>query len=246
MNINFCTFTGVDEATNLDKVLELSNTFPFIEWGVLFSMEHAGSVEKKRYMSMVKILEVTQFFKANPQINGALHLCGEAAYDFISNQNKLLGYIEPFKRIQLNIVSRKIDTEDLKNIMQYYGDKEFITQHNSANEGMLEGLMEIDNHSILFDASGGRGITPTSWPKPIQGKNCGYAGGMGAHNIKNQLELIEKTFSETYDHKIMWLDMESNIRNTEGLLDLSECEKIAKIIEPYTNKPIVSSETAFK
>ncbi len=234
MNINFCTFTGIDEQTDLNRILELSEAYPFIEWGVLLSLEEASLVDEKRYMSLPKILETAQFFKANPQINGALHLCGEAAYDFISSQQKLSEYIEPFKRIQLNILYKKIDIDDLKNIMSHHSSKEFITQHNSANEGMLVHLMEIDNHSLLFDASMGKGITPTAWPEPIQGKNCGYAGGMGAHNIKKQLEMIEKSFNEDYDHKIMWIDMESKVRKSTGYLDLAQCEAVAKIVEPYT------------
>ena len=37
MSLKYCTFTGVDENTNLSKLIEISKDFPFVEWGILYT-----------------------------------------------------------------------------------------------------------------------------------------------------------------------------------------------------------------
>jgi len=95
----------------------------------------------------------------------------------------------------------------------------FITQHNPANIDVLPALREHRNHAILFDASGGRGLSPNEWATPLNGVRCGYAGGLGLDNIADQMVVIKDAVGE---HPF-WVDMEGKLRDENDCfsLDLS-------------------------
>ena len=85
----------------------------------------------------------------------------------------------------------------------------------------------------LFDSSGGRGVVEKSWPKiphheygPIW---CGYAGGLGPDNIKEELQKIEEAVGEAE----IWIDMETKLRNKKDQFDLNLCEQVLQEAEPY-------------
>lgn len=109
-----------------------------------------------------------------------------------------------FGRIQINVVASRIDVDCLVDDIQ---SGRHPTQRLASDPG----------HSILFDASGGRGVGPLQWPDPIEGKLCGYAGGMGPTNVAFELERV----SQHTGNRPFWIDMEGGLRNTEDCLDLS-------------------------
>ncbi len=80
----------------------------------------------------------------------------------------------------------------------------------------------------LYDVSGGAGILPSTWPEPLPETYCGYAGGLGPANLKDQIELILEITGDTR----IWIDMETRVRSdddTEFLLDkVRKCLEIAK------------------
>jgi len=89
MKINKLTITGADDATNQDSLLDFSNNFGFVEWGILFSKTKLG---EKRYPTLEPLLnkwgnflsEVTPMVYRDTGTHIDLHF-GNVAYDAQGN-----------------------------------------------------------------------------------------------------------------------------------------------------------------
>lgn len=222
-----CTLTGVDQQTDLSRVASLSANFPEAEFAILFSPERSG--QQNRFPTFASILDMLD---AGP-IRWAIHLCGRAVPDFIeaaisegakgSNQDafRLANHPNVF-RVQLNFAFRRAKfTLSALDSAIHSLTIPVITQEHRANAGVSLGL-KSPNHQVLFDASGGRGIEATEWLPPIEGKTCGFAGGLGPDTIGRVLPAIQQIASG----QPFWIDMESRIRNQNDCLDLDACEKV--------------------
>jgi len=78
-------------------------------------------------------------------------------------------------------------------------------------------LSILPNHAILFDASGGHGVSPEYWPAHLPDKSCGYAGGLGPDNLARELPRIQ----EAAGQGPYWIDMEGKLRNEADRFDLA-------------------------
>lgn len=237
MNIYRCTFTGVDQKTSINRVEELSNKYPYAEWALLYSAKRQGNESKyPSYDFIADWLDVV-----TPSVHLALHLCGRSVQDLINQNNSVLELVELVQsrkgRIQLNFnnSSKQIDIKRLVEVMKIFQDVEFITQRNDSNIGVLEEINEygINNHSVLFDRSGGKGIKRIDFSRPITNP-CGYAGGLSADNLYDALKNIKRWVSE---NDRIWVDMESRIRIThldgKDWLDLNTCQECLEKVEHF-------------
>jgi len=221
-----CTLTGADDSTPINKLFELSDQYNFVEWGILFSPKRCGG--GGRYPSEKWIKELSEEIYKRHTGNFAIHLCGDAVPRILNGDHEMLTLIKPFQRIQLNFNIHKnpFDLSDLENLFVLTPDKTFLTQHNVSNGHIWHHMVHYTNHAFLFDASGGRGIEATKWQEPLPGRYCGYAGGMGPENVKeNLLDILSKT--ETIP---TWIDMESKLR-TNDLFDLEKCKQVLDIVK---------------
>ena len=215
MHIKYCTLTGVDDEVDLDHLIEISNIFPFVEWGILYSPTRQGS---GRYPSIVNI---NKFLKHIPNdINIALHICGQGIDDLLHDEYTITNIVSRMllrgnTRMQLNFNNTK-NPVDMKLLCEYHRQYEdipaftdiaIITQVNNANHGVHEMLNGFANHQVLFDSSGGRGNSPKNWPNLIPNVPCGYAGGLGINNITEQLNIL----SGIVGPSSIWIDMESSL-----------------------------------
>lgn len=202
MNI---TFSGIDEFSNIDDLKTLD-----VEYGVLLSLSPKG---RNRYPNLNWIEHCTK------HLNCALHICGsEARSSFLKNDFKHI--IKNCQRIQVN---GKVDELELDYICKKYYDRIIITQHNEHNIPLLD--LNITNHAILCDASGGRGIVPNEWPILNTEKKVGYAGGLGKDNIYGQIRKIQEI-----DETPAWIDMETKLRDEEDKFSFDECVSILELI----------------
>lgn len=232
-----CTFTGVDEKTNLDDLKELSKKYPFIEWGVLFSVSENKSFGRNRYPSMdwflQKMCKLGEIRKETG-VSLALHVCGKAVGDLLNGTGLVSEMVNGFNRVQINLRYKPDVVAKLERLMDKHKDIIFITQHNNVNVDLWK-LINKENHQVLFDKSGGRGIEANDWEKPLENKVCGYAGGLGLDNIEYQLDNIIKVVNGNQ----FWIDMEGKIRLNDEF-DLSACEivaqKVSKRIEDEYGK----------
>lgn len=211
----FITFTGVDDVTNVNYLLNLTNIFPQlnIEFGVLYSKSNAG---KGRYPSFYKINEICEYITKNrgkpEQINFALHVCGSSVGDLLDNKEDTSWICKSFDRIQLNFVYPRYSKEQLQKFLNNNLDKRIIFQYNDKNAEICNDLVKnCPNLELLFDKSGGKGIAPDSWPNCISGVRCGYAGGLGPDNINDEFKKINLITK----NQNIWLDMETKLRTND-------------------------------
>ena len=210
------TLTGIDNTTDFEQAHVLSARFPRLEWGILL-----GGTETPRYPS----IDLIGQWAMQCQEKGtrtAMHLCGKFARAWIDKDQEIVILARQFGRIQVNVVASRIDVNALVEAIKEGRHHDIITQHNQANEEITARLAGISNHSVLFDASGGRGVGPAQWPLALEGKTCGYAGGMGPANVVEELARIEQAAGGSS----FWIDMEGQIRTPDDTLDLSKCEQV--------------------
>lgn len=216
------TLTGVDDNTNLAELAHLSERFPLVEWGFLYSPKRQGN--GGRYPSVATLYRA---FHALPDtVRIALHVCGTGVPNLLAKEAEVTRLVEAVAkrggRVQLNFnqASNSIDLDLLSNLLDSYPSLKIITQHNDANEGVWKRLCRHANYVVLFDSSGGRGIECSAWPTPLPGIHCGYAGGLGQDNLAMELPRICAA-ATCQPH---WIDMEGKLRTEEDIFDLQRAE----------------------
>lgn len=223
MTIISCTMTGLDRIELVQELNELCCEFPFLEIGILFSAGRAGA--ENRYPGIATIGSLIERLEAPI----ALHVCGEDVARTLSNDRGVArseSFLRHTKvgRIQLNLNAARAkwlpSVTEIDAIITEIG-KPVIIQDNSANQALNRSL-NAPNHQVLFDASGGLGVSPAAWPTPIFGKACGYAGGLGPDTIVTALHQIEAAAGS----QPVWIDMENRLR-TDDWLDPCKARMVA-------------------
>lgn len=205
-NINTITLTGADERTSLDELLELTQLYHEVEIGLLYTENPEG---RNRYPSMAWLQRTAQVLSGRV----AIHVCGSGARRRLLN-GELDALIRYAPRIQVN---GRIDPAELHLLARRVGT--LITQHNAFKECLM--TIPVANHSLLIDASGGRGITPDGWDVLMTQKPVGRAGGLGPDNLTSELG----TFAVEARNGA-WVDMEGKLR-TDDWFDLDTARRCA-------------------
>lgn len=215
----FITFTGIDERTDLIKVIELSNKYP-VEWGILFSKNNTG--KSKRYPSLEYII---RFFNIK-NLKLSAHICGSYSNQILEKEESIdiSDFLSDyFDRVQINIADGESDVRS--QIFPERADK--FAKTIRAKKAIIQCLSDFPESTIvdwLYDTSGGAGIENNNWDNGAENTNafCGYAGGISPDNITRVLNKINKIHPKD---KPYWIDMESMVR-TDEWLDLDKCEYI--------------------
>lgn len=256
-NVTQVFLNGVDEATDLRRLHELTIKHPYVVWGVLISKNRSSKPEEQRYPSMERIDFIKKFIIENGlRDNFGIHICGTelvqdlfvSAYDVDPSKLKN-NYLNYFKYIQINFDSSKntLYTDALSQL-QYRAmmGNIFVTQYNYNNRKLMSLYRAHNSGDVgrlyeLIDFSGGEGI-PIQSAKELISKypsrynsNFGIAGGIGEDNIIDTIEEIESIRRDYQNDKTInvWVDMESRIRNNAGWLDLDVCESILDAFSEY-------------
>ena len=230
MKIKFATMTGPNDATSVNELLEISDEFPFVEWGVLVSESQTGATRFPTTDWIHKFCE--------HEARRSLHLCGRWLRDLCNG-----GWTVPdnynvhrFQRMQLNFhgylhIIKPAFFSVLKDELR---PRQFILQLDGVNDSVLK---ECLRHGIdacpIFDQSHGAGVLPKTWPSPITDVLCTYAGGLGPDNIEAQLQAIEWVVGDAE----ICVDMETKIRsNNDATFDLDKVRFCLKEIAHYVPK----------
>lgn len=228
MKLKYVSITGADDEVAVGDLDKIAAAHPYVEWAILLMPERMG---QKRFPSADWIRNFADTYKG---AHKAMHLCGGAFLGFIGNDPEILGLMWGFKRIQLNLefgdVAGKYDPAKLFAQIRAHPEFEFVIQYTEKNRDLLPKLRDIPNHALLFDQSAGRGVAPDSWPAPIGGHFCGYAGGLNPDNINKNLMAIAHAAGTA----ATWIDMESGVR-TDDRFDLDKVGKILVAAAPFTN-----------
>lgn len=166
--------------------------------------------------------------KENPTMKLAIHINTEWAND-ICVYGMIPGIIldwirltnihnKPIiKRIQLNMpkqTANNIHEYRVARIIDCFPKQEFIFQYNDNTKEAIKKLHEANiRFSLLFDASGGRGIAPSSWQKPIYETHpMGYSGGISPDNVISNLRKIDALVPNDSE---IWIDAEGKLKSTD-------------------------------
>ena len=226
MKLKYVAITGADDGVSVEDLNAIAREHPFVEWALLFMPERAG---EKRFPSAQWLKDFSVNYKG---AHRAMHLCGSAFLDFAAGKPEILDVIKGFKRIQLNLeFGNAGDQCDLQQLLQQitaHPQHEFVIQYTDKRKNLLLELAKIPNHALLFDGSAGAGVLPGSWPAPLSGHFCGYAGGLKPENIK---ENIGKIAAAAGDYTT-WIDMESGVR-TDDNFDLQKVRQVLATAAPW-------------
>lgn len=231
MNLTRVTITGADESVAPRTLLELSDQFPFVEWGILHSSDRNGRCPRypspnwRAYLAQHQSQDARRFALS-------LHVCGEAARHVLAGIGDVLQLSPmPFRRIQLNGYDGRLQP---RHICANPG-WEWILQCQdaplSSAADHLERFRAANPRaqvSALLDVSGGRGKVLNYFPEPPKGLPVGYAGGIGPDNV---VEIIERVCAIPGEAET-WIDMESGVR-TDDAFDIDKVWRVLERAAPY-------------
>ena len=251
MRIERVTMTGADDRTDPLALLDLSRRYPFVEWGVLLSERRAGT---NRYPGADWVRALLRLAPYREGARFAAHLCGATMRRFVETFSAtaepdhdawlapfgltMAEYGSFFGRTQVNFDQGREGFAEarLATLIQRWKGRtrgDLITQHNPANADLWPALQSADRadgrgprHQLLMDASGGRGVSPEEWPRPIAGGFCGYAGGLGPDRILADLDRI----AEVTGDGVIWIDMEGRLRDAADRFDLERVETVLRAV----------------
>jgi len=229
MRLHTVTASGIDDTVSPERLLELQRQFPFVEFGILLSQSNQGT---PRYPTTVWIDRLRTLACDSVHLSG--HLCGRWARDVCRGSFPPDVDVTPFGRIQLNIAPHMqlIETPEAMATCLPAG-REYILQVGQSVDAGLTLARELKGAgatvSVLFDSSGGRGITPDQWPSLPIDLMCGFAGGFGPENLKTQLERL----AIIAENRVIWIDMESKIRSDSDEFDLDKVRRCLEIARCY-------------
>lgn len=119
-----------------------------------------------------------------------------------------------FRRWQININGGdfQFNVPAIAKIIANYPDREFIFQYASKNRARINRLNKTGvPFSLLYDASGGRGIMATNYRAPIfENHSMGYSGGLAYDNVYDALTQISHVAPNRND---IWIDAEGKLKN---------------------------------
>lgn len=233
MKLSRVTITGADDSIDPKELAALSDEFGFVEWGVLFSSSKSGV---PRYPSRAWLKTL---WKESIMLDLSAHLCGKLVRDLVLNGDftwaRDYGTLpEAFRRVQLNFHGQfHKAVPGFTSALREHKEKEFIFQHDGVNDASILAFTSDPSVRVapLFDRSGGEGILPKEWPKPIH-EYCGYAGGLGPDNLRDQLLEIGKVTGDTR----IWIDAETGVRSADDRqFDLLKVRKFLGIAREFVS-----------
>jgi hypothetical protein len=120
-----------------------------------------------------------------------------------------------FRRAQLNFHAETIPIV-LRNCLSAlkHLDRELIFQWDGVNNYLYAYARRAGIAvTPLFDLSGGAGVVPDEWPRPLENTWCGYAGGLGPENLQEELLRIAAVVGD----RTIWIDTETRVRSNNDM-----------------------------
>jgi phosphoribosylanthranilate isomerase len=216
------TVTGADESTALADLVSLLELSPRVEIGLLYTETPEG---RPRYPNISWLARVTRVLGKRC----AVHVCGQQARAATLSGRDWIGRAG---RIQLN---GNITPDEVRECLRTYRtyDVQVITQYQAGKR--VEDVVTGDpRHSLLVDASGGRGISPETWVRPETDHPVGFAGGLGPDNLETELPRIRAVARDPW-----WIDMEGKLRTPDDYFDPNRArdaiETFLRLVESWEN-----------
>jgi hypothetical protein len=259
MYLDHVTITGADDHVDRNALYELSDKYPFVQWGILYYSEKEG---KPRYPSNEWVEKFDRY--APDFVSKNVHLCGSDAKAFCNGDLSIVRYSAygspSYESIQVNIpegfaiATKPQDVADL--FIRSCIVIPTIIQMNDYTRPIVDALQKKESGNfthILFDESRGKGkmidipddggLKSREMYSLLKRSQCGFAGGIGPDNVVKVLDTITKVSNLHYDvrSELMgynhsppgtWIDMESGVR-TDNEFDLKKVEKVLETVDKW-------------
>lgn len=233
MTPSVLTLTGADDRVDIDQIYRFDKRYEdsiALEWGILFLPERTGYPRYPGAHWRLRFVQMCQ----QEKIANAIHLCGSAISEFAATSDVDLGQInlKQFGRVQLNARPSELPPElreKLRESILRRTDLTIILQVNEHSQAFAEDVVGngMPHVHFLYDASRGKGISPSEWPDRHPRQFCGYAGGLTAENAREHLPKIRsKTVGVPY-----WVDAESGLRNSLDEFSLPRALQYVESVE---------------
>lgn len=253
MRIEKVTITGADDKVDPYKLYDLSDRYPFVEWGILYYPDKMGTPRFPSCSWMYRFDKYAPSF-----VEKSIHLCGGSATTFcggdLSIMRNSVFHTPNYNRIQVNIHPACINQNEAAIADLFTRSGNVVNTIIQANEITTNIILEIlksrkstGGIQVLFDESRGKGKENDF--KNIQQRNehilekfrCGFAGGIDENNIRGVVDNIQKIDNTHYNVQSIltrevihppsaWIDLESGAR-TNNEFDLNKVERILKIMK---------------
>lgn len=222
------TVTGADERTSMQSLVALARMSPLVEIGLLYTFDPEGRPRYPQWDWLQEAVDVLGH-------RCAVHVCGGRARSQALCGPEWLHYAG---RVQVNGSISWVALTGLTDALPCV-----ITQHNPSRFADLS-AEPFDNHQLLIDASGGRGLSPAAWSAPATSKPVGFAGGLGPRNLAAELNRLRPLLRPGW-----WVDMENSLRVDDWFsVDLAgqAIETHLSVLEEWAVKaPATPEEEAF-
>jgi phosphoribosylanthranilate isomerase len=239
--IDRVTVTGADDDTSVSDLIKLGKKYPWVEVAILLSRNSAGSARYPEGDWIEYFFDELdrEFIHSGFVLKTSGHLCGGWVREILLGdlkddlKNLLSNY--NFDRWQINThgIKHKVDYPKFYNVLETFqnNDQSVIFQVDGANQQLIDNCEEkgFKNISALFDLSSGRGVSPESWPSPLDNIFCGYAGGLSPENVKENCNKIVD-----FDTPV-WIDAETHLRSLDtDKFDLGRVEEFLENTKEFT------------
>lgn len=241
-------FCGADDSIHPYQLAIYSQSYPFIEWGVLFRPDKEGTPRYASPSWLQQLAAVATLPENSSKMKLAAHLCERRVNEVLRGDDSFIKNLPGwgFRRVQINATAvNGVDTSKLAesvpaflSVVAKYPMLEFILQKNDETKPLWDGVLQMDDEALaggagklpqnvvmLLDESKGTGVLASSWPAPPPEYEIGYAGGIGPDNIKSVLDNV----SAAAAGRSVWIDMESRLRsekNGKDIFDLDKCYQV--------------------
>lgn len=255
MDLTKVTITGADDHTPVEELAALSLDYGYVEWGILARRSESFTRTTPRFPSVYWIQElftaariVNRLHPRHLPMQLSLHLCGDVLRSMLMGVWTLPEeYKTGFQRMQLNFHGEPIrcDVAAFHALLTLMPKVQFIFQVDGGQgSDLLEQLSDYSDRRgrsvdavSLFDLSHGAGVSPDEWPKPVYMETAdsyephGYAGGLGPHNLQQELQRISDAVGDRQCP--VWVDMETHVRSG-GDLDLELVKQALELTFPWS------------
>lgn len=244
MKVKYVSMAGADDRTKPIDLISITKDFPYVEWAILAKEgpnpgfgKSGGHFVGNRYPSIGWTEYMFQEFMDRPQVkrNLSKHLCGEIVRNICKGFLHCVPSRPLFNRIQLNFPK---DIGNLGPIPLFHSAVKAIPLDSPqqvifqvGNTALFSEALEAQLNVVpLFDSSRGHGELPEVWPEPYDDILNGYAGGLGPHNLEDQLKHIEDIVGD----RTIWIDMETHLRsNKTNEFDIKKVVRCLEIAANY-------------
>ncbi len=233
MNLRYITCSDPRNHNTYEELFGLCKMDPRVEIAVQM---HPGKVspDTERYKWIKQLVDMMSYDVTTKDVcNLAIHVNNDWCDDICNGTvpvalqplfnadrwyEQHMTRLEPVvKRILLNMpqkTAENFNAQKLKNLIEYYEDKEFIIQYNARTQNAVQQLHKTGaKFSLLFDESGGTGRDANAWRAPVYPyfHPQGYSGGMSPEIVADNLTKI-KSVAGAYD---IWIDAEGKLKTDD-------------------------------